>query len=706
MAKRGRLLPVGSQVSRVRAGTAALAVLALVAALLVGVGRSPSAAASPGEQFYAMQWNIAGATEHDGDPNEPNNWGSTVVTDRLADLAADWHPAVISVNEACDGQVDSLRASLEDRGMHVYAVAFSGTTGAEGPGPVPDEPNLACLQAGGYFAGVALLSLVPAGDPENLWFDDDTNEVVFHRTTRAGACLTLHLSRDVRACSLHLAQSTDDAISQALHFVATYRDDIAAYPYMLLGDFNATPDQLNLMYDASVPGGFGQFYEADMDSPNRGQPTEGSRKFDYAFASNNSFDRDQLALAALDPGICRVENVYQLPWFVLYPHPCSDHKPIVASLTLRDDAGEGYPPPPAPVDQPPTVNAGPDVTGFEGGAVQLHGSAADLQSTPDVRWTYRAVGHDVEPGVSCSFGDPTSSSTTFTCTDNGTFAVSLTADDGVNPPVSDTLKATLSNVAPTLHLTGPAPWQVYRADTAVELHATVTDPGTNDTHTCTVNWDDGTTESYPAVGGRCDRAHVYPDAGMYTISATVADDDGGTDDAGVLSVVYDPDGPSNNSDGSFVSAAGAYTGSPATAGELWFTLAAKYYHPTDTAPVAAARTWLPGTDLRFDAGDRGVQWLVATPDGKIAARGTGHIMGRDGEYGFVFYGYDGCDNGATPGCQAGPDRFRVVLWPLSASANPDPHTVVYDNHADAGYDVDVAGPEPLKSGIVAVHRPA
>jgi hypothetical protein len=31
--------------------------------------------------------------------------------------------------------------------------------------------------------------------------------------------------------------------------------------------------------------------------------------------------------------------------------------------------------------------------------------------------------------------------------------------------------------------------------------------------------------------------------------------------------------------------------------------------------------------------------------------------------------------------------------------------LLYDNRADAGYDVDKANPEPLKSGIVTVHRP-
>lgn len=315
----------------VRAGfsraLALLAAVGTVAGLLVAVSTAPaSAAAAAAQQFYAMHWNIAGAILHDDDASKPNNYGTFAVVDRLADLAATWRPSVISVNEACDSQVDALRDRLEDRGLHVYEVAFSGTP-VKGPGPLPDLPHNACLRSGGWYPGAGLLSLVPASDPENLWFDDETNRVVRYRTRRAGACLTLHLIRNVRACSLHLSQNGNAAITQAQQFVNTYRDDIEAYPYMLLGDFNATPNQLlGTMYDSSA-GGFGEFYEADMDAPNLGLPTAGDRKIDYAFVSSNAFDRQQLALATIEPGVCRVENAFQLPPFVLYPHPCSTTGP-------------------------------------------------------------------------------------------------------------------------------------------------------------------------------------------------------------------------------------------------------------------------------------------------------------------------------------------------------------------------------------------
>jgi endonuclease/exonuclease/phosphatase family metal-dependent hydrolase len=281
------------------------------------------AAEAAGQQFYALDWNIAGATTHDGNPNQPNNYGSLAVVDRLASFASTWRPSVISVNEACDSQIDYLRERLADAGIQVQAWKFNQT-----------QLSPACVLSGGSYAGNALLSMVPASDPADIYFDEDTGHIVSGRTSRGGACMTLHLTQNVRTCSFHLAQSHPAAVIEAQQFVATYGSDIAAHPYMLLGDFNATPNELlGTMYDPSA-GGSGPFYEADMDSPNHGIPTEAGGKLDYAFVSSGHFARNALGTAIVDPGICQVENAFEPPWWVLYPHPCSDHKAIVASVTL------------------------------------------------------------------------------------------------------------------------------------------------------------------------------------------------------------------------------------------------------------------------------------------------------------------------------------------------------------------------------------
>jgi hypothetical protein len=192
---------------------------------------------------------------------------------------------------------------------------------------------------------------------------------------------------------------------------------------------------------------------------------------------------------------------------------------------------------------------------------------------------------------------------------------------------------------------------------------------------------------------------------MYTITLTNTDDDTGADNWTTMVVVYDPDAGWANADGSVRSSPGSLTTNPTAQGQAWWHLAAHYYKPHDTKPVGDARTWLPGTNWRFDTfSDTGVDWLVVTPDGKLASKGHGQIAGLSGEYGYVYYGYDGCTIFTTPHCVPGPDKFRVVVWPLSEGAYPTGNAV-YDNRASAGYDVDVAEPQPVLSGLVTILRP-
>ncbi|HYN93761.1 MAG TPA: hypothetical protein VES42_07910 [Pilimelia sp.] len=385
---------------------------------------------------------------------------------------------------------------------------------------------------------------------------------------------------------------------------------------------------------------------------------------------------------------------------------------------------------------PPIVGAGPDVAGEEGAPVALGGTASDPESgTPNVRWSYRAV-QNVDAGATCAFGNTSSAGTSVTCTDDGVFEVTITGSDGVNAAVSDSALVTLSNVAPGLGtgvgpmsagapgtaakgagpsiaadppedpgVLAPAPWQLFRKGAAVESVVSFTDPAENDTHVCVTDWDDGSTSRYAAEDRTCRLAHTFDRAGMFTINTVVTDDDGAPVTGSVLVVVYDPDGPWANSDGSFDSPAGALTAQPDTTGEGWFHLSGRYYPQDTTRPAGSARGWLPHTDYRFGTDGGTLDWLVVTPDGKVAAKGSGTLAGRAGRYGFVFYGYDGCAQGGTAGaCQAGPDRFRGVVWPLSAGPNPGQATV-YDNRASAGYDVDVTEPAALRTGTVLIQSP-
>ena len=87
---------------------------------------------------------------------------------------------------------------------------------------------------------------------------------------------------------------------------------------------------------------------------------------------------------------------------------------------------------------------------------------------------------------------------------------------------SDSLLATVVNVAPTVTLSGPSTSGV--AGDSLSFTASATDPSTVDTAAgFTYNWSfgDGTTATGPTA------SHIYSAAGTYTVSVTATDKDGG-----------------------------------------------------------------------------------------------------------------------------------------------------------------------------------
>lgn len=138
-----------------------------------------------------------------------------------------------------------------------------------------------------------------------------------------------------------------------------------------------------------------------------------------------------------------------------------------AMVTVVDGGGSG--------NLPPTVDAGPPASGSSGSPITLSGSVDD----PDgdavaINWSVAATS-------GCSFSNPTSASTTITCPNGGTYVATLTADDGVNPPVSDTTTVTVDS-APVVDAGPPVSGP---EGSPIALSGSVTDP---DGDAVAINW--------------------------------------------------------------------------------------------------------------------------------------------------------------------------------------------------------------------------
>jgi uncharacterized repeat protein (TIGR01451 family) len=125
-------------------------------------------------------------------------------------------------------------------------------------------------------------------------------------------------------------------------------------------------------------------------------------------------------------------------------------------------------------------------------------------------------------------------------TDNGpqTIRNTATATSDQTPTVTANVSVTVNNVAPGV-TAGAA--QTVTLGAPVTVTATFTDPGSADTHTATVNWNDGGEIGAATVQGSTVRAvHVYTETDVYAVTLCVSDDDGG-EGCSVLSVVVEDD---------------------------------------------------------------------------------------------------------------------------------------------------------------------
>lgn len=325
-------------------------------------------------------------------------------------------------------------------------------------------------------------------------------------------------------------------------------------------------------------------------------------------------------------------------------------------------------------NEAPTADAGGPYEGNEGDDIALDGSGS---SDPDgtivsYSWDYEIVTAD--PGTTCSFNDATSSTPTITCTDDGTFTVKLTVtdDDGAQDEATTTL--TVYNVAPEVAMTSPADGAVLAisdVSTLLNVAASFSDDGTNDTHTCVIDWGNGTSTAGTVTetngSGTCSKAadpNPYTEAGVYFITVTVTDDDGDSGSATVMIVVYDPSAGFVTGGGWIDVAPGSLkgAGNEDLSGKGTFGFVSKYQKGA-TVPTGNTQFVFHAAGFNFHSDS--YEWLVVNQGGTNAQyKGTGTVDGSTELLQFMLWATDGT-----------PDTFRIKIFRKVG----DVEEVIFDN---------------------------
>lgn len=188
------------------------------------------------------------------------------------------------------------------------------------------------------------------------------------------------------------------------------------------------------------------------------------------------------------------------------------------------------------VDPTATIIGAPSASP-EGAAINL-GSTVSDPSTADTHTHAWSVTKDGAPYTSGSDTD-----FAFTPNDNGAYVVTLTVTDDDGGVGTDTETIMVTNVDPVItgfSNSSPNPCGAAEGE-AITVSGAFSDVGTADTHTATIDWGDGTTSAATIAeaggSGSIAGSHIYADGGIYTITITLLDDDGGTDTATTQSAI-------------------------------------------------------------------------------------------------------------------------------------------------------------------------
>lgn len=351
---------------------------------------------------------------------------------------------------------------------------------------------------------------------------------------------------------------------------------------------------------------------------------------------------------------------YASPGLVTIAVTIADNEGGTASDTVQID-----------VNAAPIVAANsPSVTVDEGSSAAMSGTVADLDP----------VTLTASIGTVMNNGDGTWSWSATPADGPATTAVTVTADDGRGGIGTTTFDLIVNNVAPSVTITTPTEGQLFSNGATVAVSATVSDPGVNDTHSCSIDFGAGA-QPGTMTAGVCSGSGQLSLPGVYTITVVATDTDGASGQASVMVVVY---GEGSVSGGGWIdSPAGAYAADPSLSGKASFGFTSQYKKGA-TVPTGTSH-------FQFHAGGLSVQsiaydWLVVNQGNTNAQfKGTATVNGAatnaaGDPYRFMIWAGDGA-----------PDTFRIRVWTESGGSE----TVVYDNGVN----------QPLGGGAIVIQKP-
>jgi hypothetical protein len=270
-------------------------------------------------------------------------------------------------------------------------------------------------------------------------------------------------------------------------------------------------------------------------------------------------------------------------------------------------------------------------------------------------------------------------------------------DPGYPNTVTNQVCGTVSDFSPfaiALQLNTPpsdvvitTPFDPQRIGTNVQVRAAFNDPDQGDAHTALWVWGDDKSDLLAADGLTAEATHAYAAPGVYTVSATITDEAGGSASAASeFVVIYDPDGGFVTGGGWIESPPGAYVADSALIGKATFGFVSKYQKGANV-PTGNTEFQFQVASLNFSS--TSYEWLVVA-GARAQYKGSGTINGS-GDYGFILTAIDGQVNGG-----GGMDRFRLKIVYKGSGE------VVYDNQLGAGEDALPS--TAIQGGSIVVHK--